>query len=123
MTAPIRITVIRHRCPTCPKSYAGKSRAIAHMSRCWFNPEARGCKTCKHFEPNEEGPYRGHPGFPEQCAEGVNLAGQPGCASCNGFGWSGSGDVCPECDGGETCAEVKPGPIVHCDEWEPAASP
>ena len=51
MAEPIRVEVVRYRCPHCPRTHSSRSRAGEHMSRCWWNPQARGCKTCAHFAP------------------------------------------------------------------------
>lgn len=84
MTAePIALHVTRYKCPFCTNSYSKKSAAETHIARCWHNPGARGCKTCVHFQPHETGPYPEHPGFPEDCAIGHDLATGPvtGCTS------------------------------------------
>lgn len=73
MTQPIPLVVTRHQCPHCRRTWAKKAPATAHIARCWKNPAARGCKTCHHHTPWEEGPYQPHPGFPEQCEEGRSL--------------------------------------------------
>ncbi len=114
MSAPIPITVRRHKCPHCPKSYANKQPAVAHIGRCWYNPAARGCKTCKHFT------YAFYDGG-EACLVDVDLTGRPRCETCGGFGDALAGPglgmtECPACSGNG--AEVKAGPIVHCDLWE-----
>ena len=102
MNEPIAIRVTRYRCPTCARSHSTKSRCREHIARCWFNPEARGCKTCRHFEFGYEG---------EECAVGVSLAGRPECDTCLGLF-----EDCEACGG--NWPAVKPGPIVHCDKWE-----
>jgi hypothetical protein len=53
---PISILVRRSQCPHCNRTHSRPARTREHMTRCWFNPEARGCKTCKHFEPAESDP-------------------------------------------------------------------
>lgn len=129
MTGPIPVRVLRHRCPHCTKTYNRPGRTREHMGRCWNNPEARGCKTCQHFVEGhdacgcEPGCNWGNAGQPvhEGCAVGVNLSGRPACGNCQGEGETfdrGSLGVseCPECGGDG--AEVKPGPIVHCEKWE-----
>lgn len=65
---PLSVEVVRWRCPHCPRSYAQRRGAVAHMARCWYRPENRGCKTCKHFVPPD---YEG----PEACNEGIDLDG------------------------------------------------
>jgi hypothetical protein len=118
MTAqPIAVTVTRHKCPFCPRTAARPVRAREHMARCWFNPEVRGCKTCKHFEQDPGEPDVGLMGG-EGCAVGVDLTGRPQCAACKGWGTTPGLGVteCPECGGDG--AEIKPGPIVHCEKWE-----
>jgi len=115
MTAPIPIRVLRYKCPHCGRSASRPSRTREHMARCWHNPEARGCKTCKHFE--AYGPEWG-----DSCGKDVDLTGRPACKTCGGYGtvpgdWELGMTECPDCagDGGE----IKPGPMVGCAEWEP----
>lgn len=114
---PIRIEVVRHKCPCCSKSYANKSATTAHIGRCWWNPANRGCKTCEHFI--------GRMGY-DTCGQGVDLAGRRACPGCGGYGLadtnSGGQFACnservPDHIGDGR--EVKPGPITGCAEWEP----
>lgn len=71
---PLPMVVTRHQCPHCGTTRAKKPAAAAHIARCWQTPAARGCKTCKHFEPaTSEGPYPEHPGWPEECAAGEGI--------------------------------------------------
>lgn len=116
MTGPIPVRVTRYRCPHCARSYTRPVRTREHMARCWLNPAARGCKTCKNFEPPtaEE---------PDYCDAGVDLRGRPQCTTCHGFGQTFHGlelgaSECADCGGDG--AEIRPGPIVHCDLWEAA---
>jgi hypothetical protein len=96
------------------------------MARCWFNPEARGCKTCKHFELPESPDWEtGYGGSDEGCAEGVDLTGRPACPGCGGFGWADTNTGAQKPCGPHLTdlhvgdgTEVKPGPIVHCEKWE-----
>lgn len=67
---PIAFPTIRHQCPHCSRTWAKRTAAAAHIARCWHNPDARGCKTCIHYEPPSEGPYPEHPGWPEDCGAG-----------------------------------------------------
>lgn len=114
MTEPIPVMVRRFRCPFCPRGHASKARAVEHIGRCWSNPAARGCKTCRHFA--------GWDVYGEEvCEQGVDLSGRPACERCGGYGdIPVGGDLgmteCPECTGDG--AAVKAGPIVHCDQWE-----
>jgi len=111
MTQPIPFTTTRYRCPHCPRTAANNSRMREHIGRCWLNPAARGCKTCKHYEQRAEN---------EVCMVGVDLTGRPECKTCAGFGDVPGEDLgmteCPDCAGDG--AEIKPGPIVHCGTWE-----
>lgn len=61
------VTVTRHQCPHCRRTWAKQPAADRHVARCWRNPETRGCKTCTHLAGTEEGPYPEHPGWPESC--------------------------------------------------------
>jgi hypothetical protein len=112
MAEPIPFRVLRYRCPHCPRTGSSKARITEHIGRCWLNPEVRGCKTCKHFEPY--GPENG-----DGCAVGVDLSGRPACVNCGGPGdpWN----PCEHCTG--SGAEIKPGPIVGCDRWEAVGVP
>lgn len=89
MLEPIPVRVTRYRCPHCHRSHASKARCVAHIGRCWDNPEARGCKTCEHFQPYERGGYDS-PDMPEACALGIRLS-----------------------TGGEASNL-----LVHCTKWE-----
>jgi hypothetical protein len=96
---------------------SSRSRAREHMSRCWWDPANRACKTCIHFE-------RWNGEYGDSCDRGVDLSGHPACPTCNGMGWDPNGmDIggpCPECDNSpEVRDEVKAGPIIHCDLWQP----
>lgn len=115
---PIPIRVLRHACPHCGRTHSRPSRAREHMARCWQNPEAKGCKTCKHFEP-----YGAEHG--DDCAQGVDLTGHRACPGCGGWGWKGTsaGAEVP-CNAEVTVGhsgdgrEAKPGPIIGCASWE-----
>lgn len=102
---PIPIKVTRYGCPHCGRTASRPVRTREHMARCWKNPEVRGCKTCKHFEPY--GPEWG-----DACNAGVDLTGRPACATCGGY--SDPWNEHAGCTGGE----IKPGPIVHCPLWQ-----
>ncbi|MGW1815464.1 hypothetical protein ACWCQM_18125 [Streptomyces sp. NPDC002125] len=71
------VTVVRHQCPHCRRTWAKKPAAAAHVARCWSNPEVRSCKTCEHHEPGEAAggcwgdPYCNCPEVPEGCAVGA----------------------------------------------------
>lgn len=127
MTAPIPVLVRRHKCPHCPRTASRPVRVREHMERCWFNPATRGCKTCKHHDFEYGEPDVGLHGDGDVCDQGVNLDGRPACTPCGGSGWkdTSAGAQVP-CNAEVTVghvgdgAEVKPGPIVHCDLWEAA---
>lgn len=115
---PVRVT--RYRCPHCARSASSKQRCREHIRRCWRNPDAKGCKTCKHFDNTYEDYGED---YGEDCAVGVDLSGRPECQRCHGVGYDpaatwDSGEKCRECKGNG--AAVKPGPIVGCDKWESA---
>jgi hypothetical protein len=86
------------------------------MSRCWWDPANRACKTCIHFE-------RWNGDYGDTCAKGVDLSGRPACPACNGVGypadnWDDS-VPCPDCHNKpEGRDAVKAGPIAHCDLWQ-----
>lgn len=94
MSEPLKVLVARYRCPHCPKSYAHKATTVNHIGKCWYNADARGCKTCEHFTPF--GPAAG-----DECAVGVSLAGT------DPYVWP----------------EVKPGPITGCAKWQAKTDP
>ena len=79
-TAPttLVVTVTRHQCPHCRRTWAKRAAAERHVARCWRNPENRSCKTCAHLMPAEEGPYPEHPGWPEECSKGRELPDESG---------------------------------------------
>jgi len=117
VTEPIPVRVTRYRCPHCHRTHSNKRSASQHIDRCWHNPDARGCKTCAHYTPAHwERLDHPNPGVfacvdqPEGCNLGISLAGLPACQHCGGYG------ECPECGGAGR--EVKPGPLVHCNQWE-----
>ena len=124
MPEPIAVRVTRYQCPPCGRTHSSRQRAVEHMGRCWRNPEARGCLTCRHFDQFDGEPDVGLAAY-EECEVGVSLAGQPAFEFCathgadmaNPFGPPEAAD-CPDCriDGNA----VKPGPIVHCEKWEAA---
>jgi hypothetical protein len=124
---PIPVRVTRYACPSCARTASSKSRAREHIARCWLDPANRGCKTCAHFRPADSADFEtGYPGFPEICDVGVDLSGHPRCSTCSGVGFYPAGmDVggpCVDCDNDPDLRdEVKPGPIVHCPEWESSA--
>ena len=51
IVAPVRIEVVRWRCPHCRRSWAAKASARRHMTRCHRDPARRACSTCRHFTP------------------------------------------------------------------------
>ena len=115
MTAePIPVRELRYRCPFCGRAAGRPGRVREHMARCWWNPENRGCKTCVHFD-------RGYDEYGDGCFKGVDLWGRPACKECGGHGSIIVGpdlgvSECGACGGDG--AEVKPGPIIHCDQWQ-----
>jgi hypothetical protein len=126
---PIAFTTTRYRCPHCRRSGARAGNIRNHMTRCWFNPEIRGCKTCKHFDQDPGEPDVGLMGG-ESCELGVSLDGRPACHGCGGSGWRDiSSGAQVECNAEVSAPwhvgdgrEVKPGPIVGCDWWELAVT-
>jgi hypothetical protein len=112
VSEPIPVHVTRYRCPHCARSASSKGRSREHIARCWRNPEAKGCKTCKHFDNTYD--------YGDDCNVGVDLAGRPACAACAGRGAVLGDELgaseCPEC-GGDGAA-IRPGPITNCEKWE-----
>lgn len=87
---PIRIEVVRWKCPHCNRSRARKTATVAHIARCWDNPDAHGCKTCAYFVE----------ALPMFC-------GDPGCNGCGND---------EECGAG---VELRgPGLLINCPKWE-----
>lgn len=80
---PIPVVVTRHQCPHCRITRAKRAAMVAHIARCWQNPAVRACKTCRHYEPPQEGPYPQHPGWSEDCGAGELIGDYPtsDCAS------------------------------------------
>jgi hypothetical protein len=113
VSQPIPLRVVRHKCPHCARSHSRPGRAREHIARCWHNPAAKGCKTCKHFETYADE-------YGDDCVAGVDLTGRPACETCRGGGLvflEGLGaSECPTCGGDG--AEIRPGPIVGCELWE-----
>lgn len=83
MTEPLVLQVTRYKCPFCTRSRSKRDAITAHIARCWYNPQARSCKTCVHYEAREDGPYPEHPGFPETCGaeRDLNAGLVTGCTS------------------------------------------
>lgn len=52
---PVRVQVTRWRCPHCSRSHSDRTRARAHMARCWLNPAVKSCKTCVNFDSGSNG--------------------------------------------------------------------
>jgi hypothetical protein len=71
---PERFTAVRWRCPHCQRSRSSKKAITEHMARCWWNPDAKGCKTCEHYYPGDNG-CEGDPycncASPESCDVGL----------------------------------------------------
>src|SRR5690242_9242341 len=89
---PLPMIVTRYQCPHCRRTRSKQAAASAHIARCWKNPNARGCKTCAHFDQVPTG---------DDC-----LPGHP--CNCNN-GW-------------ERCAadlSIKNGLVIDCPRWAP----
>jgi len=99
---PIPFMVTRYRCPTCPRTGSSKSRIAEHHGRCWMNPEARGCKTCKHYDKDHEGG--------DHCDLGIDLRRFE--ETWEGE-WPEKSVMVPMPNGATL-------PIVHCEKWEAA---
>jgi hypothetical protein len=72
---PVAIRVTRYACPVCRRTHSKRAGCVAHIARCWRNPDAHACKTCSHYVPSEAGPYPEHPGWDEQCGLDIDLTG------------------------------------------------
>lgn len=95
MSEPTPVKVTRYRCPSCGRTYSGRSGAREHMSRCWYAPENRGCKTCIHFDRGSHAePEVGYPGTEEGVPQGRRPVRPPGVREVRGarrdvqHGWS-----------------------------------
>ena len=76
LAEPISRHVLRYFCPHCSTSRAHKPAMVAHIARCWRNPAARSCKTCRCYQPPEAPDYHdGYPGCPEGCDGGEDISG------------------------------------------------
>jgi DnaJ-class molecular chaperone len=107
MSEPIRLEVVRWKCPACSKSFYNRLAAVRHMERCWRRPENRGCRTCGHADgPNSD--------FVTDCSVGVDLTARP-CENCGGDGGL-FGYPCAQCSGtGIVKGDALP--IVRCPLW------
>jgi hypothetical protein len=89
------IVVTRHQCPHCRRyTRARRDRVEQHMARCWQNPAARGCKTCRWHQEERWSSHQCHPGH--DC----------GCDS-----WP---EACCHEDGPKQLDQ----PIINCEYWE-----
>ena len=71
---PIPFVVTSYRCPHCYRTRASKAVTADHMTRCWHNPAAKGCKTCDNYYPGDNG-CEGDPGCNCASPEFCNIAG------------------------------------------------
>lgn len=89
---PLAVRVTRYRCPACARSHATKQRCVEHIARCWYAPENRSCKTCTHFEIDD------------------NDIDERGYVTYEGLG--------PVCNAvAEEFGEWKDLPVVGCSKW------
>ena len=93
---PVRVEVIRYRCPFCSRSRSSKRATTAHIGRCWRNPGNRACTTCRHLEPAGSG---------DQCVPGQSC-------NCNVYP--------PACVAGVALPDGKAFPLVGCPSWAAA---
>lgn len=97
---PVRAVVVRWRCPFCGRSHSDRPRTRRHMERCWFNPAAKSCKTCRFFQPAIS-----------------DCAGTPGCGC-------GNEELCHKGLAVAVPTELRPDRMtfpLHCAGWELAA--
>ena len=92
---PLAVTVIRHQCPHCRRTWAKREAATAHIARCWKNPAVRACKTCVHYD-----------------LGGDACGCEPGC------NWGASGPQAPSCDLGLPLGPNYQ-PATDCPLWSP----
>lgn len=52
---PVPVTVQRFECPFCRCRRSARKATADHIARCWLNPAARACKTCKFFTDEPDG--------------------------------------------------------------------
>jgi hypothetical protein len=71
---PIARKVTRYTCPFCRRTRSSKATIRKHMESCWWNPEAKGCKTCANFREDASEPEVGAID-PEHCTAGVVFPG------------------------------------------------
>jgi hypothetical protein len=112
MTAPIEVTVKRHRCPHCRQSRSTRKAAVEHMGRCWYAPGNRSCKTCAWFTPADSVSDEG-------CSKGVTVGKPRQQATEDAWrawasGWGADSDAPPP-------DEDPPTPFpLNCNLWEVA---
>jgi hypothetical protein len=97
---PIPTTVKRWKCPHCNRHESRKSKAVAHIGRCFLNPANRTCRTCKfHCQAYFSAPT-------DWCEPGRRCG-------CN--------DMEEHCaaDGGEA---IEVFPVIGCPLWELAVA-
>jgi hypothetical protein len=94
MTDPIPTTVKRWKCPFCNRHESRKSNAIAHIARCWSNPDNKTCRTCAFFVPAVFDSCGIDTGVgictcgssPEQCDLGIDLPDRAPVVNCTEWG-------------------------------------
>jgi hypothetical protein len=79
MSDPIKTTVVRYKCPFCNRHESRKATAVAHIARCWSNPDNKTCRTCALFVPATFD-------SPEQCDLGIDLPGDAPVVNCPEWG-------------------------------------
>lgn len=95
---PIEVMVTRYACPHCRFRRSRKATTVAHIGRCWHNPETRSCKTCVHLLDVPQG---------EDCNPGRHCG-------CN--------DPVRECQAGLELAFDDTFPHTGCPSWAPTTT-
>lgn len=70
---PLTVKVTRYKCPACSRSHATKQRCAHHIERCWYAPQNKACKTCRHATSLPAAPGTEPLGYRPACAIGVQL--------------------------------------------------
>ena len=82
------LLVLRYGCEHCEaKHYKNKSSCVRHEKKCFANPKAKACRTCKNFERYTETVYNRHHG-----GNPGSTDYEEGHTCCNAYGKEFDGD-------------------------------